>query len=736
MRKIYSTILAAACVAFTASAGRVATEDGLKVSSSKQLRSTTELTVKKDANSLRKTGKYSVNPDLELKMSKLAGKKVTKMRKADAKEGIEGLWDFDLGDYYFQTSVGSFTHQFEATVSGNEVEFADPTGYELPFYGIIDGDQITFTREYLGTMSGYQVYQEPFVFDYDLMDLVFQDITATYYDYNGGIIDFESDNGISWSAYTRQSATQNDALTAGAFSIYDLEGATKAANEEDVTLDEVQEGQWKTIGNATFVDAWIIPTYSMGGVQLNPNEYIYEVELQQNVDNEYLYRLWKPYTTENFPLYELNQSTYEGQIIFDVSDPDHVVVIANDMPAGFKNSNGQFYLSNELGWYCNYVGGLENKDYIISVIYGDDAETEPDTFKDGVITINTPMFDFSAAHADGYSLNNNPYQCIITFPKTEPEPGNTVTVEGNLTTQIDMNMGQGDPDLEDPDTYKVTAVYDADAATVTLSNFVFDEGPEKSGLDDLNPLKLTIDAASGTVTGAAGQVSSIDDGDPSDPWTFYYGDVETGEQGVSGTIMNLNDSECRITLDTWGQGMDFMGGLFFAFVYYNTEITLPFAVEGAPYAPQATINSVQLDPTGDNEVTLTVDYSTAYLPANSTVYVEVRRKWAPEGGALEVPVLVKVVESSSSPEAIVINDINLGDYVEFEATVIVKNSEDKTIATSEAVDSNGFQFTSVDSILNDNAPARYFNLQGVEIAKPENGVFIRVEGNKAVKVIR
>lgn len=35
----------------------------------------------------------------------------------------------------------------------------------------------------------------------------------------------------------------------------------------------------------------------------------------------------------------------------------------------------------------------------------------------------------------------------------------------------------------------------------------------------------------------------------------------------------------------------------------------------------------------------------------------------------------------------------------------------------------------------DDASARYFNLQGVEIANPENGIYIRVSGNKADKVI-
>ena len=37
--------------------------------------------------------------------------------------------------------------------------------------------------------------------------------------------------------------------------------------------------------------------------------------------------------------------------------------------------------------------------------------------------------------------------------------------------------------------------------------------------------------------------------------------------------------------------------------------------------------------------------------------------------------------------------------------------------------------------IDNNAPAVYYNLQGVKVANPENGVFIKVQGNKASKVL-
>jgi hypothetical protein len=38
-------------------------------------------------------------------------------------------------------------------------------------------------------------------------------------------------------------------------------------------------------------------------------------------------------------------------------------------------------------------------------------------------------------------------------------------------------------------------------------------------------------------------------------------------------------------------------------------------------------------------------------------------------------------------------------------------------------------------VVDENAPVEYFNLQGVRVANPENGLYIRRQGNKATKVL-
>ncbi|MCH5347557.1 MAG: hypothetical protein J1E63_10620, partial [Muribaculaceae bacterium] len=553
MKKFY-TLLVAAVVAISASAVT------LNLESAKQVRALQP--VKKEALANATLAPKGVKSKKNVESS-LAGKTVLRAQKkaADA-AGIEGTWLFDLGDYYFQTSVGPFSYEFEASLDGNDVWFEDPTGYELPFVGTFDAaaGTITFQRKSLGTLNGYYVFQEPFVYNYTTNDLDVQPIVAEYYDYNGGILLFESDNGISWPAYSSPLAS----TPAGYFGIYDLEGATKTTSSgggEVEPIDEEQAGQWESVGMAKFVDAWVLPSYSMGGVQINPNDFIYEVELQQNVENKDLFRLWKPYANNELTLEGLNTSTFAGQIQFNISDPDHVEVVACGLPAGFKNSNGEFYMTNELGWYINYLGGGETaKQTVIDVLYGGEPA---DTYKDGVVTINEPMFDFSPAQDEGYSWNNNPYQALIIFPEGFGK-GEGIEGKGEMTSQLDMNQGMlEEPELLDPETIEVAATYADGKLTITPFG------------DGNNAITFDVDLTTGALT-AKDQIANEDDG-----LTYYFSDVATQTTTVNGKVVNYGDDKSFVTVDAWGEGNEFEGfGFFFNTAYYNTEITLDFAIPG------------------------------------------------------------------------------------------------------------------------------------------------------------
>lgn len=38
-------------------------------------------------------------------------------------------------------------------------------------------------------------------------------------------------------------------------------------------------------------------------------------------------------------------------------------------------------------------------------------------------------------------------------------------------------------------------------------------------------------------------------------------------------------------------------------------------------------------------------------------------------------------------------------------------------------------------MVDENAPVEYFNLQGVKVVNPENGIYVKKQGSKAVKVV-
>lgn len=405
MRKFYLFLLAMLCVAGTAMAERSVVD----VQTSKTLKLNVEKTIKTAAK--RTAHAVSHTAKMTPIKSKLAGKVATSMRKVDGKASIEGTWTFDLGDYYFQTSVGSITYDFEATLEGNEVVFEDPTGYELPFVGVYDeaAGTITFNRELLGQLSGYDVYQEPFVYNYDTNELDVQSIVGEYSTYNGGIILFETDNGISWPGYTGNKM-------AGYFSIYDLEGATKVAggNSED------EDNEWETVGEATMEDPWLIP--GLGGDQ-HDAAYQWNVPLQRNTENPNLYRLVDPYKVG--PVAEFNSSTAKGYITFDLTDPDHVVFLSTEAGVSIPEAGiTKFYCLNILGLYIGATG-MDAASIVAAL--GDDAPYT--TYKNGVINLGYITTDEGIEYDANFGYQADPVGGYIWTD----DNGNAVDMTGSIT---------------------------------------------------------------------------------------------------------------------------------------------------------------------------------------------------------------------------------------------------------------------------------------------------------------
>ena len=399
MRKLYSFALAVAVV-LSASA----TSPSVKINADKFSKLTpVDMTAVK---------KLSSNADMKAVNENST---VAPLEKVDGVYTIDGDYTLQIGDYYAGEEASTGINNISVTLEydGGQLWMVDNTEEWFPTIVPVTytslGKTVTISAATVDA-EGYYVKLEPFKYNYSTGRVSFATSISGKFDTATGVITFgdaSNDYGLAWNVYS--DAAYSDLL--GQMMIFDIYKATQF--DPDLTVyDEEQEGQWKNVGTATFVDGWILPAYNMGGVQINPNDYPYNVELHQSVSNENVFRLWEPY--KNSILAANNESPYHGQIVFDITDPENVVVHTPGLPSGFKNSNGEFFFSNLLGWYMNYTGA--SREQIVSIL-AQDPTYVPSTYSNGVVTIPEPLFDVDdTSYSNGYSWNNNPYSAVITLP--------------------------------------------------------------------------------------------------------------------------------------------------------------------------------------------------------------------------------------------------------------------------------------------------------------------------------
>lgn len=120
----------------------------------------------------------------------------------------------------------------------------------------------------------------------------------------------------------------------------------------------------------------------------------------------------------------------------------------------------------------------------------------------------------------------------------------------------------------------------------------------------------------------------------------------------------------------------------------------------------------------------------------STIYDDVARLLlgAKTGFSGSLPTEVKGGESYTHSQAASTTTIKSDTYY---VTALVVDNNTGVIANAKQVKVDPSAVECVEAIDDNAAPARWFTLQGMEVSAPEgNGVFIKVTGNKAVKVVR
>lgn len=292
---------------------------------------------------------------------------VTREETSDISD-LEGKWTFILGDNYLEGSRGYITCEFEATVGDNNlVTFTSTSGEYYPIVGRYNArtHSLSFTRRVVEQQEGNYVCQEPFVYNPDKGEIERKSVVAYFSEYERAVV-FKDNMGIALSSYSDRNYKQFNGY-------YDI---------LDFTICYLpMEGSWNYIGDALFTDGWLIPAI---GDETMDNSY--KVPVQQNADNENLFRLVNPY--KYGPLASTNEATADGYIVFDVSDPTHVMFKLAD--AGYVNSERG--ISSFFAY--NYMGSLMliNPYYTPEEVIEEFGNEFPSsTFKDGVVCFDSSM---------------------------------------------------------------------------------------------------------------------------------------------------------------------------------------------------------------------------------------------------------------------------------------------------------------------------------------------------------
>lgn len=144
--------------------------------------------------------------------------------------------------------------------------------------------------------------------------------------------------------------------------------------------------EWKKLGTGVMVDGWICPSFSIGGVRIDPMDYAYTIEMEENIENPGIYRMIQPWTTSAYPAANLNEY---------VGDPVNILVDARNPE--FVTIEPQF-----CGFFTTYQDGSSAAFWVTSLAdcYKADGRTEAwitgegynNVMEDGQIYIAFPTF--------------------------------------------------------------------------------------------------------------------------------------------------------------------------------------------------------------------------------------------------------------------------------------------------------------------------------------------------------
>lgn len=187
----------------------------------------------------------------------------------------------------------------------------------------------------------------------------------------------------------------------------------EVVEKNDVTFEVVlgaqeEEGNWEDLGEAVFVDGWLLPGFTDNNEEpINPFDWAYYVNVQKDLDNPGVYRIASPYIGD-VPLGNFNDNKKMTYLVFDCSDPDFVVFqnqYSGMSMSLFTNGSDPVFVGDGPTMYLEEY----SKEDII-------AAGVNSTFSDGIIELVEPYFGPSVDEVSYYWQNVDHYPVIVELP--------------------------------------------------------------------------------------------------------------------------------------------------------------------------------------------------------------------------------------------------------------------------------------------------------------------------------
>ncbi len=370
MKKLYSALAAILCLSLAGTAAPV----------------------KKSHLKIKKSDVTAVQAKAPAKHSK----KIHTLAESDAKENVSiaGSYTWNFYDLFYGVAGDN-----DATIAEGPDGTVTVDGLLSDVAGFFSNEKLALDAVYNATDGTLSIAKQEIGYDDEYSETAYfcalDLVENPAYDPDDEMSEqylLEEHDGPFVFTYTDGEFVADPDLVIGVIGMDAADGSYLALCENVLTPATNWITGWSDAGSVSYTDGWILP-----GLQDNPETYAaYEVAWQVNDENPNLVRMLNPFGNGSHAEADNMNDSKDGYIIFDISDPDCVLVLPN-VYSGYEDLfYGSFYCYNFAGIFADMGFGTEE-------IKSQLEASSISTYKNGIITVPEPIFGITGERDGCYS---------------------------------------------------------------------------------------------------------------------------------------------------------------------------------------------------------------------------------------------------------------------------------------------------------------------------------------------